>query len=140
MGERTGLINAGFTAEQAEILLDLFTLNPAPGWKYFTRAEFRCRCGKCDTLDRLHTPLVDMLDRLREKAGVPCIITSGVRCEAHNASPAVGGAVNSYHCRGRAADFRLQGISSDRSMSILRSLAQPVELYAIDENHVHVAI
>ena len=135
------IVEGGFTEDQADAILAVLagTVEDS-GWRYFRREEFRCRCGKCDTLDRLHGPLVDILDKLRHQAGVPCVITSGVRCEKHNASPAVGGAVNSYHCRGRAADFRLQGLSAQRSMSMIRSISSPVELYAIDEYHVHFAI
>lgn len=140
MTDREYLIHeGGFTEEQADAILAVLSGTvDETGWRYFRREEFRCRCGKCDTLNRLHKPLVDVLDKLRHQAGVPCDITSGVRCEAHNR--AVGGAVNSYHCRGRAADFRLQGLSAQRSMSMIRSICTPVELYAIDAYHVHFAI
>ena len=44
-----------------------------------------------------------VLEPLREHFGVPIKINSGFRCQALN--KAVGGAVNSYHTKGRAADI-----------------------------------
>jgi len=46
---------------------------------------------------------LELLDRARELAGVPFVITSGYRCEAHNRR--VGGKPNSAHTRGYAADI-----------------------------------
>lgn len=39
------------------------------------------------------------------------IINSGNRCPTHNKN--VGGAANSYHVRGRAADIVIKGVSPD---------------------------
>lgn len=44
-----------------------------------------------------------MLEALRQELGVPFVITSGYRCPAHNRL--VGGAANSYHVQGMAADI-----------------------------------
>jgi uncharacterized protein YcbK (DUF882 family) len=43
------------------------------------------------------------LDKARELAGVPFVITSGFRCPKHNKE--VGGKPNSAHLRGLAADI-----------------------------------
>lgn len=51
------------------------------------------------------TALIEMvLDPLREAYGKPIIVTSGYRCEKLNR--AVGGAANSQHVKGEAADIR----------------------------------
>ncbi len=62
--------------------------------KYFTDAE----------VAGLQPQLVDMLEKAREFADVPFIITSGYRTPGYNAS--LGGAPNSAHTRGLAVDLR----------------------------------
>lgn len=68
--------------------------------EHFTTAELACHCcGEC----RVKRELLDALEALRAQAG-PLAPTSGYRCPAHN--KAVGGAAQSYHRRGMAADVR----------------------------------
>ena len=43
------------------------------------------------------------LEDLRAMVGLPLLVSSGYRCEAHNI--AIGGAKNSSHTNGRAADL-----------------------------------
>lgn len=75
----------------------------------FTRQEFECPCGcSAQIVDK---ELVDKLQSIRDKVCKPLVITSGYRCPAHN--KAVGGASNSRHLYGTAADWRTQ----DRSMN-----------------------
>lgn len=71
--------------------------------KNFSRHEFECKCGCGEAI--IEWPLVMALQRLRDLAGVPIVITSGYRCPDHN--KAVGGARGSYHLRGMAADIRI---------------------------------
>lgn len=68
---------------------------------HFDRAEFRCPCG-CggDTVDG---ELLYLCEVVRAIVGKPVTVTSGFRCVDHNA--AVGGAENSQHLWGRAADL-----------------------------------
>lgn len=71
--------------------------------KNFSRFEFQCPCGNCgfQAADfELVKVLQNALNTLKAKHGY---ITSGIRCEVHNAS--VGGAPDSYHLKGTAADF-----------------------------------
>lgn len=72
--------------------------------KHFSRAELNCKCGcKAPLLIRRRLRrLAVRLERLRSYIG-PLGITSGYRCKAHN--KAVGGAINSQHLYGRAADL-----------------------------------
>ena len=77
--------------------------------KYFGRHEFACKCGKyCDgyPVEPSET-LVCFLDEFRAAVGLPVYVNSGVRCAAHNA--AVGGASQSRHLDGDAADIRCVG-------------------------------
>lgn len=75
--------------------------------KHFSRSEFACKCG-CgyNTVD---AQLLAILEDLRETVQSPITITSGCRCAAHNARE--GGAKNSQHLYGRAADIAVQGVS-----------------------------
>ncbi|KMQ73774.1 D-Ala-D-Ala carboxypeptidase family metallohydrolase [Marinobacter subterrani] len=45
---------------------------------------------------------------VRKHFNAPITITSGCRCESHNAN--VGGSPNSQHLRGRAADIQVEGV------------------------------
>lgn len=74
--------------------------------KYFTRQEFEChcQCGK-DTVDYR---LAELLDAIREHFGVPVKVTSGNRCSEYNAY--IGGAANSQHLKGKAADIKIKGV------------------------------
>lgn len=68
--------------------------------KHFELEEFACPCCGRVEMDPYFLRLLDMA---RERAGTPFKITSGYRCERHNRE--VGGAPNSAHLRGLAADI-----------------------------------
>jgi uncharacterized protein YcbK (DUF882 family) len=70
---------------------------------HFSRKEFECSCG-CG-FDTVDVELVEILEDVRFHFNSPVTITSGCRCEAHNAS--VGGAKDSWHTKGRAADIKV---------------------------------
>jgi len=80
--------------------------------KYFTEAEFACKCG-CG-FKTIDPKLGVLLDAIREHFDTPCIVNSGCRCKTHNKN--VGGAqktatsAGSQHLYGRAADIVLKGI------------------------------
>ena len=76
------------------------------GIKYFRRTEFACQCGgkycngfPCEPAEET----VRICDEIRKRAKVPITISSGIRCEKHNAE--VGGVANSNHKYGKAADL-----------------------------------
>lgn len=86
------------------------------GIKHFTRNEFKCKCG-CGN-DRIDIRLVKILDNIRDYYNKPAIITSGVRCPAHN--KAVGGTNNSWHLStrgGKASDFYIDGVNVTELLS-----------------------
>lgn len=56
-----------------------------------------------EEVNRLVRLVNDVLDPLRERWGVPIYVTSGYRCPELN--KLVGGAAQSYHLRGMAADI-----------------------------------
>jgi len=85
----------------------------------FSRHEFKCQCGKCD-YDTVDSELVTVLQHLRTYFNKPVTITSGNRCPEHNKS--IGGATNSYHVRGRAADIVINGVPASEVQDYLESI------------------
>ena len=71
----------------------------------FYRDEFACQgencCGGSSPMDR---GFVRKLQKLRDHLGVSITVSSGFRCNVHN--KAIGGAENSQHCLGIAADIK----------------------------------
>ena len=77
--------------------------------KHFDSSEFRCHCGTCG-FDVVDSELLVVLEDLRETYGQPVTVTSGCRCQRHNKK--IGGAPESYHTKGMAADIQVRGLSS----------------------------
>ena len=110
------------------------------GIKYFTPDEFACKCNRyCDGFpEQISRNLLVLLDGIREHYGVPVTISSGVRCQTHNAN--VGGVYNSRHLHGKAADFCVRGKSANTVVSYLQTLPGVRYTYAIDGSWVHVDV
>ena len=100
---------------------------------HFKLREFQCRC--CGTV-KLLPGLLDMLEFIRSAWAVPMIVTSGFRCAGHNA--AVGGAAQSLHLRGAAADIS----ASARDQALLREIAEYAGFSEIicggGKNYIHL--
>ena len=77
--------------------------------KWFKRSEFACKCH-CG-FDTIDYELAEVIDDVREQFGKPTTITSGCRCNKHNAK--VGGAKNSVHKTGQACDFKVKDVHAD---------------------------
>jgi len=81
--------------------------------EHFNREEFRSKDGAhfpYEAQQNLQV-LAEQLEVLREHFNLPIDINSGYRSKKHNA--AVGGAENSQHLLGKAADVVIEGISPD---------------------------
>ena len=75
--------------------------------KWFKEKELCCKCcGQLPPLARENVEALveNVLDPLRERYGKPIVVNSGYRCPKHNKE--VGGATNSQHIKGEAADIR----------------------------------
>ena len=72
----------------------------------FNLREFQCKCG-CGTV-KLHSELLRRLQAIRTETGRAVVINSGYRCPTHNKK--VGGASNSQHLHGKAADIVIKGL------------------------------
>ena len=98
---------------------------PVAFWKdirYFTRSEFRCPCGKCGGFPvEPEETLVRLADQVRDHFGAPVMVSSGVRCQAHN-DELPGSAKNSYHVKGKAMDFCVRGVSGAELLAYVKTL------------------
>ena len=72
--------------------------------RHFSPAEFRCKCGCGAGVEKMDSDLLMMLDAVRDRAGIPLVLSSAYRCPAHNR--AVGGIEASAHARGHAVDIK----------------------------------
>ena len=105
--------------------------------KYFTPGEFACKCGcGCDT--QVDPRLLRIADQVREHFDAPCIVSSGVRCEAHNKK--VGGVAASRHLSGKAMDFCIKGKTAIQTLGFVQSMSGVRYAYAIDKNYVHMDV
>lgn len=116
----------------------------AAGWwkdiRYFRRTEFRCPCGKCGGFPvEPDENIVRLLDKVREHFGAPAIVSSGVRCQAHN-DGLPGSAKNSYHLRGKAVDFCVRGISGAKLLAYVKQLPVHYVYQINDSDFVHMDV
>lgn len=109
--------------------------------RYWSREEFRCRCGGkyCNGFpaepDQI---LVELVDDIRHKAGRPGIPSSGLRCATWNSIQ--GGVANSNHMKGKALDFFIEGMSGAQLLSMAQVDPRTRYAYIIDGQWVHVDV
>ena len=90
--------------------------------KNFSISEFECKSGaKMPASVRKNIErLAKNLQVLRDELGASITITSGYRSAAHNKK--IGGAANSRHVVGDAADFKVQGFTPQQVAAIIEKL------------------
>lgn len=109
--------------------------------RYWSREEFRCRCGGkyCNGFPaEPNQTLVELVDDIRHKAGRPGIPSSGLRCPTWNSIQ--GGVENSDHCKGKALDFSIEGMSGEQLLTLAQSDPRTRYAYIIDGGWVHVDV
>lgn len=144
--EDYGLESDGiFGPATEEMILKAITGEAKPvdeweGIKYFKKDEFKCKCGKyCNGFPvEMDMRLVRIADEVREHFGKPITVSSGIRCETHNAR--VGGVPGSRHKYGRAMDFCVSGIPASIVLPYVQQKAGINYTYAIDSNYVHMDV
>ena len=75
----------------------------------FNSSEFDCHGSGCCSSTLVDDKLVTYLQQIREHFGKPVNISSGYRCTTHNKN--IGGATNSRHSKGQAADIYITGVT-----------------------------
>lgn len=110
------------------------------GIRYFEAREFACKCGGlCDGYPaQMDGALLAAADRVRAALGVPCVVSSGLRCKKHNAN--VGGVSNSRHLTGKAMDFCAPGKSAAQILAVAGQQPEVRYAYAIDDRYVHMDV
>ena len=115
----------------------------ADWWKdirYFTRSEFRCPCGKCGGFPvEPEEKLVRLADQVREHFGSPVIVSSGVRCQAHN-DELDGSVKNSYHLMGKAMDFCVLGVPGATLLAYVKTLPVHYAYQIGNSDFVHMDV
>lgn len=86
-------------------------------WPSFTPQEIACRGSGAVGID---PEALDKLQTLRDRLGVPVILTSAYRSPEHNA--AVGGAPESLHMQGRAFDVSMVNHDPDSFEVVAREV------------------
>ena len=113
--------------------------------EHFSCKEMACRCQKCNySTDEgaekyINRNLIILLEQIRQSVNRPLTITSGIRCPEHN--KAVGGADNSTHLRGEAADIKIDG-SVDRYELVMAAMTKGCQRIGVykGQNIVHVDV
>ena len=131
--------NGRFRAEDAQTPEE----NTGTFWdeiRYFTRAEFRCPCGRCGGFPvEPDETLVRLADREREHFGAPANVSSGVRCQAHN-DELSGSAKNSYHLRGKAMDFAVRGVYGSKLLAYVKTQRVHYAYQISGSDYVHMDV
>lgn len=89
----------------------------------FTRNEFACPCPRCggypvEPAERLVRVAVQIREHF---GGKPVAVSSGVRCQAHNAE-LPGSSSTSRHIRGLAMDFAVRGVPAAQVLAYTQQL------------------
>lgn len=109
--------------------------------EFFTRDEFKCKCGGRYCNGFPHEPkeaMVRLADGARRHFGKPATVISGLRDPQHNANE--GGVDNSQHIYGEACDIQISGVSANTLLAWFQSQPGVRYAYAINGTNVHFDI
>lgn len=103
---------------------------------HFSEAELSCQCGCGQCI--VDVPLIGVLEFIRARFMRPVTVHSGNRCAKHNKE--VGGAEQSYHLVGKAADISVKDIDVDSlARAAEQALANGIIIYR-SQGFVHVDV
>ena len=102
----------------------------------FTVREFACKDGSDKIL--ISIELVELLQKIRDHFKAPVIINSAYRNHCYNKK--VGGASNSQHLYGAAADIRVKGVSPKEVAAYAEQLMPDKGGIGIYPTFVHVDV
>ena len=115
------------------------------GWwkdiRYFTRAEFQCKCGGqfCDGYPaEMQEAVVRIADAARAHFGRPAHVISGLRCPKWNLHE--GGKETSQHQYGEAIDLKIDGVPAEELQQFVASQPGHRYSYCINSTNVHFDI
>lgn len=102
--------------------------------KYFTASEFR-RCTPSCYISDMRPEFLELLDRIREKAGIPLVLTSAYRSPAWERKQGRTG--TGAHTLGVAVDIRCN-TSQNRYKIVRAALACGITRIGISKTYVHI--
>lgn len=94
----------------------------------FNLSEFECNCG-CEMPRDVRNNIIKLASQLqliRNSVGKAIRLTNAYRCVSHNKK--VGGATNSQHLLGKAADLQISGHKPKEVFNIIESLIERGDL------------
>jgi len=100
--------------------------------KYFTLEEFACKETGHNEID---PEFVQWLDKVREEAGIPFVITSGYRHPSH--SEEIKKKAPGSHTRGRACDIKVVG-SRERFLIIQAAVKNGCTRMGLGKTFIHI--
>lgn len=104
--------------------------------KYFIDSEFR-RCNPSCSIEDMEQDFLDVLDAVREKAGIPLVLNSAYRSVSHEKRQ--GRAGTSAHTYGLAADIRCN--SSENRWKIIKAAIEcGVRRIGVSDSFIHLDI
>lgn len=102
--------------------------------KYFSAKEFRSCVPSC-SIEQMEPGFLELLDRVREAAGIPLVLDCAFRSKAHEKK--MGRSGNSAHTRGKAVDIRCN-TSANRYKIVAAALGCGIRRIGIGKTFVHL--
>lgn len=104
--------------------------------KYFEEREFNNCIPSCKMSD-MDSRLLDILDKLREDAGIPIVLNCAYRSKDWDKRRGRSG--NSAHCKGLAVDIRCND-STNRYKIINSALSLGITRIGVAKSFIHLDI
>lgn len=102
--------------------------------KYFKAAEFT-RCNPSCDISQMDAAFLDLMDRVRELAGIPLVINSAYRSKSWEMMHGRNG--TSAHCKGKALDIRCN-TSANRFRIVAAAITAGIKRIGIGKTFVHL--
>ena len=102
-------------------------------FSYDTDKMLGCSCGCGER--KMSPAFLDLMDKIRDSVGEPLTVTSGYRCQAHNAAVSSTGATGP-HTTGKAMDIKAD--SRMRFLLIQAALKQGITRIGVAKTFIHL--
>lgn len=102
--------------------------------KYFSAIEFQ-KCDPPCKITDMQPEFLELLDRIREKAGIPLVLNCAYRSRAWDLRKGRSG--NSAHTKGLAVDIRCNS-SANRMKIVAAAIACGITRIGIGKTFVHL--
>lgn len=103
-------------------------------YKYFSDSEFK-KCNPSCSIEDMDSEFMELLDRLRENAGIPLVLNCAYRSKEYDIMKNRSG--NSAHTKGKAVDIRCYD-SQNRYKILNAALKLGINRIGIGQNFIHL--